>query len=203
MGGPTDPHLAGPAVSSAVAGEGSPPLEIERVFLLRGLPPLPDRAEAHRLEQGYLDDPLDDSTSSDAGTGESGFREGRVRRWTGPDGVVRCFHTVKRGRGIVREETERIIDEGEFDRAWARTGRRRIAKTRYRIPEGDLVWEVDRFDDLPLVMAEVELPAVDHPVEVPAWMEGWIVREISEDPRYRNSELARGIADGTPLPPLA
>ena len=54
-----------------------------------------------------------------------------------------------------------------------------------------------------LVMAEVELPSVECPLSIPSWLEGWIVREVSEDPRYRNSELARRIAAGDALPPLA
>lgn len=178
-------------------GEGAAaPLEIERVFLLRGLPPLPERAEAHRIEQGYLEAGFPTAPPEE-------FAEGRLRRWTRPDGRVERFHTTKRGSGIVREEIERSIDEAEFARAWPRTGRRRISKTRHRVPEGELIWEVDRFDDLPLVMAEVELPSVEHPLSIPAWLEGWIVREVSEDPRYRNSELARRIAAGEALPPLA
>lgn len=182
---------------SRSAASGDPPLEIERVFLLSGLPPLPPGAEAHRLEQGYLD-----ATSSETSGGEE-FAEGRLRRWTRPDGSVVCFHTIKRGGGIVREEIERTIDEAEFAAAWPGTGRRRIEKTRYRVSEGGLLWEIDRFDRIPLVLAEVELPAPDHPVEVPAWLAPSIVREISEDPRYRNSELARRIAADEPLPPLA
>ena len=178
----------------------SPPLEIERVFLLRGMPPLPASAEAHRLEQGYLADEADESSR----TGAAGvFAEGRLRRWIRPDGRVECFHTIKRGTGVVREEIERAIPEAEFDAAWPGTGSRRIRKTRYRVPENDLTWEIDRFDGIHLVLAEVELPAVDHPAPVPSWLEGWIVREISEDPRYRNSELARRLAAGEPLPPLA
>lgn len=183
---------------TAAVPQGGPPLEIERVFLLRGLPPLPPNAEANRLQQGYLD-----AASGEASAGVEAFMEGRLRRWTRPDGSVACFHTVKRGRGIVREEIERTITEAEFEAAWPRTGERRIEKTRYRVREGDLVWEIDRFDRLPLVLAEVELPAADHPLETPPWLDGWIVREISEDPRYRNAELARRLAEGEALPPLA
>ena len=36
-------------------------------------------------------------------------------------------------------------------------------------------------------MAEVELAAVDQPLRTP----GWIGREVTEDPGYRNSELSR------------
>ena len=177
------------------------PVEIERVFLLRGLPPLPATAEAHRLEQGYLEPAT--SRAGEVTHGGDGFSEGRLRRWTDPDGRVTCFHTIKRGHGIVRQEIERTIPEVEFAASWPRTGSRRIEKTRYRVPHDDLVWEIDRFDRPPLVLAEVELPALHHPVAIPDWLDGWIVREISEDPRYRNSELARRLASDEPLPPLA
>lgn len=188
--------------SDAGSPATSPPLEIERVFLLRGMPPLPASAEAHRIEQGYLADEADEADESSRAGAAGVFAEGRLRRWIRPDGRVECFHTVKRGTGVVREEIERAIPEAEFAAAWPGTGSRRIRKTRYRVPENGLTWEIDRFDGIPLVLAEVELPAVDHPVAVPPWLDGWIVREISEDPRYRNSELARRLAADEPLPPL-
>jgi CYTH domain-containing protein len=35
---------------------------------------------------------------------------------------------------------------------------------------------------------------VDTIVEPPPWLAGWILREVTDDPRYRNSALAlRGV----------
>ncbi len=49
-------------------------------------------------------------------------------------------------------------------------------------------WEVDEFegDNLGLIMAEIELPGPDEPFEHPPWLG----EEVTEDPRYYNSNLA-------------
>ncbi len=156
------------------------PQEIERVFLLDRLPALPEGATPYLIEQGYLPD--------DEVSGE--LAEGRVRRKVGPDGVARCFHTIKRGHGLVREEVERAIDEATFARAWARTAGRRLRKTRWVVPHGERTWEVDAFEELDLVMAEVELPSADTEAPLPPWLAPHVVREVTEDARYRNFVLA-------------
>ena len=161
----------------------SPPLEIERVFLLDLLPKLPADAAAYRIEQGYLPDPPADADGA-------AIQEGRLRRTVKPDGATVCHHTIKRGKGLVREEIEREISEEEFGALWAKTEGRRICKTRYKVSVGDLVWEIDAFDTLDLVMAEVELPSVETPSPFPGWLEGHVVRELTEDARYRNYCLA-------------
>jgi CYTH domain-containing protein len=74
-----------------------------------------------------------------------------------------------------------------------------IEKTRTRVAHGGLVWEVDEFAGhlAGLVLAEVELPAADHPLELP----GWAGAEVTEDARYQNNSLAR--AAGPPAGPPA
>ncbi|MBK1658986.1 CYTH domain-containing protein [Paracraurococcus ruber] len=69
-----------------------------------------------------------------------------------------------------------------------------IDKTRSRVAHAGLVWEVDEFAGhlAGLVLAEVELPGAETPVTLP----GWAGREVTDDPRYQNSHLAR--ADGPP-----
>ena len=162
--------------------------EIERVWVLSAEPAIPPGAEVEvwEIEQGYLAP----EASSEAELARFGFPEGRLRRVAEPSGAERFFHTVKRGAGVVREEIEREITRAEFDAAWPHTQGRRLAKTRRRVRDGGLVWEVDRFRDLQLVMVEVELPAADVRLQLPAWIEPLVLREVSEDPRYRNSALA-------------
>lgn len=162
-------------------------IEIERVYLLRGMPPLPAPVEVIRIEQGYFDA----RAGASAGVGAE---EGRVRRTVDREGRRRHFLTRKRGHGLVREEDEREIDEPTFERLWSETGSRRIVKDRHRIAAAELVWEIDRFEEPPIVLAEVELPAADHSVEIPGWLEGWIEREVTEDPAYRNSAIAFRLA---------
>ncbi|MEO0406085.1 MAG: CYTH domain-containing protein [Cyanobacteria bacterium P01_A01_bin.135] len=64
-----------------------------------------------------------------------------------------------------------------------------VEKYRYRIPIGELVWEVDEFlgDNAGLILAEVELSHPDTPVELP----DWVSEEVSHDPRYFNANLAQ------------
>jgi len=64
-----------------------------------------------------------------------------------------------------------------------------IDKTRYTIPCGEHVWELDVFhgDNDGLVMAEVELGSEDEDYVRP----DWIGDEVSDDPRYYNANLAR------------
>ena len=167
--------------------------EIERVWVLRAMPAIPAGAavELWGIEQGYLAP----EAASEAELARLGFPEGRLRRVVEPTGAERFFHTVKRGAGVVREEIEREITRAEFDASWPHTHGRRLAKTRHRVREGGLVWEVDLFRDLragdaPLVMAEVELPDAAERFELPSWIAPLVVREVSEDARYRNSALA-------------
>ncbi len=64
-----------------------------------------------------------------------------------------------------------------------------IEKYRYRIKSADLVWEVDEFkgQNEGLVIAEIELQAEDQEFDIP----DWIGQEVTNDPRYYNSNLIR------------
>lgn len=63
-----------------------------------------------------------------------------------------------------------------------------VEKTRYRIPAGRHVWEIDVFEgaNTGLVLAEIELEHEDAEFERP----GWLGAEVSHDPRYFNMNLA-------------
>ena len=62
-----------------------------------------------------------------------------------------------------------------------------IEKIRHRISVGDDIWEVDEFlgVNAGLVIAEIELAAVDQPFAHP----DWVGSEVTDDPRYYNSNL--------------
>lgn len=64
-----------------------------------------------------------------------------------------------------------------------------IDKTRYRVPVGDHVWDVDIFhgDNDGLVVAEVELGSEDEHFERPAW----VGKEVTDDVRFFNAYLAK------------
>jgi len=65
----------------------------------------------------------------------------------------------------------------------------KIVKTRYLVPSGKHVFEVDVFHDKNegLVIAELELSDEDEIFEKP----GWLGEEVTGDPEYYNSNLAR------------
>lgn len=162
-------------LADALEGAG-PAREIERKYLLRKLPALNGLdAELRQIEQGYL-------------PGER-LAE-RVRRVKAPSGT-KWYRTVKLGTGISRIEVEEETTESIFRALWRLTRGRRVRKRRYAVNDGDLVWEIDHFRDRRLVLAEVELPAEDTPVEVPEWLRAVLVREVTGDPAYVNLNLAR------------
>ncbi len=161
---------------------GSPALEIERTYLLERLPDFPPDVLVYRLEQGYLPDPSNADQDNPV--------EGRLRRTVKADGSVIYTHTIKRGMGFIRQETERTISQQEFDHLWPRTAGRRLSKTRYFVTVGEHLWAIDDFDDLDVVMAEVELPSPQTAVTLPDWLTACLVRDVTEEPEYRSYSLA-------------
>ena len=164
------------------------PLEIERVWLLKGMPKIPDHAESWNILQGYLPQPTPDAQmDTDSHTVPV---VGRIRSIEKMNGELTYTHTIKRGEGLVREELERLITREAFSEAWNSTRGRRITKTRWRVTEGSYTWEIDDLQRLGIVLAEVELQASSDDPEIPKWLEPSILREVTEEPEYRNAALA-------------
>jgi len=64
-----------------------------------------------------------------------------------------------------------------------------ISKRRHLLPASDgLMWEVDRFtgDNAGLIIAEIELPAIDAKFDRP----DWLGQEVTGDPSWSNACLA-------------
>lgn len=145
-------------------------LEIERKFIVKKDVNFADSAiESLDIEQGYL------SVNPDATV--------RVRVM-GEKGFI----TVKsRNAGAVRGEWEYEIPPEDAREMLSLRGVKSIYKTRYKIEYKGLIWEVDVFHkELEgLVLAEVELEREDQEFEVPAFVN----REVTDDPRYYNSNL--------------
>ena len=143
--------------------------EIERKYLVKG-----DawRAGAHgkRYRQGYL----------------STVKERTVRvRIAGDQGFI----TIKGLTiGDTRPEYEYEIPLADANQILDNLAEKPIIeKTRYRIPQDDIVWEVDEFEGVNkgLIVAEVEMKSEDQKVRLP----DWIGEEVSSDPRYFNANL--------------
>ena len=62
-----------------------------------------------------------------------------------------------------------------------------VEKTRYRLPQDNIVWEIDEFegDNRGLIVAEVELKDEHQSYPKP----DWLGEEVTGDPRYFNANL--------------
>lgn len=148
------------------------PVEIERKFLVveEGWRPLVKSSLC--IRQGYLC------------LGMSGPSV-RVRR-AGPV----AFVTIKGDGQVARPEFEyEIPAEDAESMLESLCHRPLVEKTRHEVWHAGVLWHVDEFGggNGGLVMAEVELSAVDQALCLPPW----IGREVTDDPGYRNSELSR------------
>jgi adenylate cyclase len=114
----------------------------------------------------------------------------RVRR-AGASAVV----TIKGAKsGIARAEFEYPIPVEDAEEMLRNLcAKPLVEKTRYEVPVGGRVWEVDHFHGIPdpegegdLFLAEVELAAQDERFVPPYW----VGREVTHEERYSNARLA-------------
>jgi len=146
-------------------------IEIERKFLVKN-DEWRNLGEGEIYRQGYL------STHSD--------RTVRVRT-VGEKGILTIKGVTKNTR---REEFEYEIPIEDANRMLEVLCKRPlIEKTRYKIAESDLLWEVDEFrgENEGLIIAEIELEDINQSILIP----DWIGEEVSEDPAYYNASLIK------------
>ncbi|WP_420426878.1 CYTH domain-containing protein [Algiphilus sp.] len=146
-------------------------LEIERKFLVRGEA---WRAQAHaqrRIRQGYL--------STDGGAASVRVRvddhEARLNIKAAVVGSARAEYDYP----VPRADAEEMLDTlcvGCLD------------KTRHLVDFAGHCWEVDEFHgaNAGLIVAEIELDAVDEDFERP----DWVAQEVTDEKRYYNHALA-------------
>ena len=151
-------------------------IEIERKFLVDGLPRDLDWLDERALRQGYV--ALDGDT------------EVRVRD---DDGSWRL--TIKHGGGRRRVEEDMEVDARRGEALWDLTEGRRVEKRRRRIAYGAAMVEVDEYEgDLRgLLVAEVEFD--DEAASDAFAPPDWFGPEVTEDDRYKNRARA---VDGRP-----
>jgi len=145
-------------------------LEIERKFLVQDRSVL-EGVPGVSYRQGYL------STDPE--------RTVRVRL-----AGDRAFLTIKGiTQGASRAEFEYEVPPADAEALLALCERPLVEKTRHCLEHAGLVWEIDVFagENDGLIVAEVELPAPDTPVDVPAW----VGDEVTLDLRYQNANLVR------------
>jgi len=146
--------------------------EIERKFLVTG-EYKSQAARSFRIVQGYL--------SSVTG------RTVRIRI-KGDKGYI----TIKgksNESGLSRYEWEKEIPLNEAEELFQLCEPGAIDKTRYEIPVGKHIFEVDEFygDNSGLTIAEIELVSEDESYLKPEWLGN----EVTGDRRYYNSSLTK------------
>ena len=92
-------------------------------------------------------------------------------------------------RDLVRDEYEYEIPLADAEALLELCGGHRLKKTRYLVPYHGHTWEVDLFAGHleGFCLAELELKSEDEAFDLPPW----VGKEVTGDPRYYNSALAR------------
>jgi adenylate cyclase len=146
--------------------------EIERKFLVSG-DFRPFVTKSTRITQGYL----------------SSVPERTVRvRVKGDKGYI-TIKGIGSDSGASRFEWEKEIPVSEVQELLKICEPGVIDKTRYLVPAGNHIFEVDEFygENEGLTVAEVELTSEDDRFEKPAWLG----QEVTGDVKYYNSMLMK------------
>ncbi|MBE9568614.1 MAG: CYTH domain-containing protein [Proteobacteria bacterium] len=151
-------------------------IEIERKFLLKNDDWKAHVTETHVIRQGYLQSGLEKSQKSSV----------RIRI----SNKLANINVKSVDLAAVRQEFEYEIplhDAQEMLETLCDGVV--IEKTRYYVPYGRHLWEIDIFegDNAGMVMAEIELSRLDEPFEKP----DWLGPEVSHDERYYNIYLLK------------
>ena len=152
-------------------------IEIERKFRVAGEGWRPHVVKSVRMAQGYINDM---AALRDARQNAS------VRVRIAGD---QAFLNLKsREPGPSRQEFDYPIPVVDAEALLRLCVGGLIDKVRHYIPQDGLTWEVDEFggDNEGLVVAELELPAVDTVFARPEWLGP----EVTEEQRYYNLALA-------------
>jgi len=146
--------------------------EIERKFLLQSDAWRAEVRDSVHLLQGYL----------------SRSEHSAIRvRIKGESAELNIKHTLD---GIHRLEYEYQIPLPDARELIEHVALRPlIDKTRHHVMHGGHLWEIDEFhgENAGLIVAELELGTADGLFERPSWLG----KEVSQDPRYYNSNLSR------------
>ena len=147
------------------------PLEIERKFLVLNDSYKSESYSHSHIIQGYI-------CSDEARTVRVRIRDERAFitiKGPTPEGGLACYEFEKEITFEDGKKLMRLCEPGIID------------KVRWLVKSGNHTFEVDEFfgDNEGLVMAEVELSAVNESVEIPSF----IGEEVTGDSRYFNTYL--------------
>jgi len=166
--------------------------EIERKFLIKDLPidPSLKLPEIQHIIQYYYKH-------------ESVWK--RIRKIESNISGQQFLHTVKTYKDGITYEEEKLFSYLEYKEliSMINSGEypsRFISKTRYILPteiqanfEGEIKtikWEFDKFN-FNLMIAEIELPSFDFPLEIPDFIKEKIIYEVTNISEFSNRNLAQ------------
>lgn len=164
--------------NTGIEGEKIMNLEIEKKFLITGIPGDVDSYRHYEIEQGYI------CTSPTV----------RIRKRDNEYFLTvksKPVNGIKPSETLINDEYEINISKEAYEHLLQKVDSTPLSKTRYLVPlDGGLTAEVDVFRGRlsGLQFAEVEFPtaeAAEH-FKKPSWF----VKDVSSDKRYRNSYLA-------------
>lgn len=158
--------------------------EVERKFLLKCLPDIKYK-KIILIHQYYLEN-------------EDAFSD-RVRK-TEDGEKITYFRTQKyRKSERAQEEVEDEISEKEFKKL-RKTAHSEIIKYRHIIEDNNYTWEIDSFDNIDLVIGEIEIVTDDDHLEsvikeingfpTPTFISKNLIMEVSDLKPFSNKRLA-------------
>lgn len=181
--------------------------EIERKFLLKTIPAKVDLKAYSKTfaQQVYLRRQDDNEHQlAERFTRKEVLRDSSYKKDVGK---VKYSQNIKIGSGLVRDEYRSSVSEDMFYAVWNAKVNGiylpRVQKNRFRVEQytkgipkveaevDSFIWEIDAFVDRDLYIAEVELPWEDCPYAFPDWLEPFVDKEVTDDPRFSGSRLAK------------
>lgn len=156
-------------------------LEIERKFLLKRLPDeKPD--EVIKMDQWYLK------------VGDV-YERVRQRQWKST-GKIDWIHTIKNYVDeMTNEEIEKLISPEEYHNFIKKckepdSDSRYIQKRRLIYKNGNDTWEVDKFLEVDVIIAEIEIPNKEYEVKLPNFIIDNLIYEVTGIKEFSNKNLS-------------
>lgn len=153
-------------------------LEIERKFLLKRVPETKYSKVLH-ITQFYLKN-------------GSRIRESR-NEVNKPSGAVDVTYYLTKKKKIAQgiyEEDERKISETTYNRL-VKNAVSTINKSRYILKSGRLKWEIDRYNGIALVTAEIELNNLYAGFKMPKAVAKELIMDVTEFSQFTNRALSK------------
>ena len=156
-------------------------IEIERRFLLKRAPRLKPTEKPLNIVQIYISE---NNTIIRYRLQHTGF-------WL--FSKFKCYKTVKRDIGVIggMEETEIEISFDDFSDIYLNNNHKEIHKIRRRYNVNGLIWEIDKFKDMELVICEVELNDINQTITIPNFIKDELIMEITGIREFSNYNLAK------------